>query len=508
MMHKSSKDKKGFFRSPGAQSIIELAIFGAIVLFIIGGIVQQGFSAAYTQNQKIAALRKALLLSYSSSVYGSPDFVRNTATYMVIEDRLTPDTSSASGAGKYGATDRQPFMSMSSATLSNQLSYPLDWDEWGRVPINDLKVNGQDFRLAQAVFVKYRIVKRSDGKVVIRRQEECEPCACAADHAYKTYGHPAWRERLAREWGQMYFMETDGVNDVDFHSGDPLSPEDCRSDPSGADCWMYDMARKGTVSTANIPAGFNPTSDPNFVSGVPWRWNRETPEDLRDKIDADNGTYPSSDVDGDLVEETVYEVSDIQSACGAEYYDVSVLDSNNAELDATLSLDDVAREDLPGIKTDTSIESFMEDGTLFSIDGTQVKDPAHAARPNGTPWTVGSRISSLTQKNQIDVVTRVYQLNPFLVSTDNLCDRNRNPAVEVCCPNAPLPLPALSVSTGEPVGGGEPSGAPLWNCCAVPSYSHKTCLDKQTRILYIRSRVRDTRARHWVSFEKAAELAP
>jgi hypothetical protein len=46
-----------------AQAAIELAVFGAIVIFIIGTIVRSAAGNSYTQDQNFKAMRQAMLLS-------------------------------------------------------------------------------------------------------------------------------------------------------------------------------------------------------------------------------------------------------------------------------------------------------------------------------------------------------------------------------------------------------------------------------------------------------------
>ena len=53
-----------FKNSQKAQSIIELTVFGAILIFMIGVIIRQALSFSYIQNQSLKAMRKALSLSY------------------------------------------------------------------------------------------------------------------------------------------------------------------------------------------------------------------------------------------------------------------------------------------------------------------------------------------------------------------------------------------------------------------------------------------------------------
>jgi len=134
---------KGFSWTRG-QAAMELALFGAVVIFIIGGIVNIGMSAAYRENQTYKALRQAMTASYLASEAGNTS--RNTASILFIEDRLSVRSS------KYGALERAPYVIGSSATHSKQLFQPMTAGETQNLPIYDIYINGQHFPLTTAAF--------------------------------------------------------------------------------------------------------------------------------------------------------------------------------------------------------------------------------------------------------------------------------------------------------------------------------------------------------------------
>ncbi|MBF0486476.1 MAG: hypothetical protein HQL16_08185 [Candidatus Omnitrophica bacterium] len=70
-----------------------------------------------------------------------------------------------------------------------------------------------------------------------------------------------------------------------------------------------------------------------------------------------------------------------------------------------------------------------------------------------------------------------------------------------------MPWPPLSATTSKPVVEQSSAADPGHNsCCSSGAWTNKTCLDKETRVLYIRSRGQDMRGRQWTSFEKAPNL--
>lgn len=103
-----------------AQTALELAVFGAILIFILGVIVKSSISRSFQQHSMLRATRWAMTQSYTTSA-GMNNASRNSASILVIEDRLTV------GSGKYGAIDRTPFIVQGSGTHSANLFMPIDF---------------------------------------------------------------------------------------------------------------------------------------------------------------------------------------------------------------------------------------------------------------------------------------------------------------------------------------------------------------------------------------------
>jgi len=173
MMEKvNTKDKKSqktkfyfslltsHFLPKKAQTAMELAVFGAILIFVVGAIVRQALSAGYMQNQQLRAMRQAMTTSYRYSTGlaggggGSGDASHQTASVLFVEDRLTAESA------KYAAIDRTPYVASAAATYSRNLFLPVDAGEDYNLPIYDIFINGK--RVEGPVINKIYYYNRGD----------------------------------------------------------------------------------------------------------------------------------------------------------------------------------------------------------------------------------------------------------------------------------------------------------------------------------------------------------
>ena len=125
-----------------AQTALELAVFGAILIFVVGVIIRQALSSAYMQNQNLRAMRMAMSTSYQYSMAqmgAERQASRRSASILFIEDRLTAES------GRHAAVDRTPYVTGGSASYSKTLFYPLDAGETQNLPIYDVFINGKHF---------------------------------------------------------------------------------------------------------------------------------------------------------------------------------------------------------------------------------------------------------------------------------------------------------------------------------------------------------------------------
>ena len=146
--------------SKKAQAAIELVIFGAILIFVLGTIVRSATGNGYSQNQNFKAMRMAMLASWQGSEANpgqqAQNIARNSASVLFVEDRLSPDFN------KYGDLDRNPFIAQGSGTFSYNLFYPVSQGEVGaNLPIMDVWINGMHFPFTIASYVVNNTITRS-----------------------------------------------------------------------------------------------------------------------------------------------------------------------------------------------------------------------------------------------------------------------------------------------------------------------------------------------------------
>jgi hypothetical protein len=145
-----------------AQAAVEFAVFGAVLIFLLGTIVRSAVGNSYTQNQNFKAMRMAMLASWTGSEAGNT--AHNSASVLFVEDRLSPDFN------KYGDLDRNPFVANGSGVFSYELLYPLNVGEVATMlPIMDVYINGQHFPFTTAAYVS--------GRTVFRPGSGSPPCA-------------------------------------------------------------------------------------------------------------------------------------------------------------------------------------------------------------------------------------------------------------------------------------------------------------------------------------------
>lgn len=139
-----------------AQTATELAIFGAILIFVIGLIVRGALNAGYMQNENLKATRLAMKVSHQISE-ARDEASRNTASILFVEDRLTADS------GKYGVVKRTPYMVSAAATHNRNLFMPVHTLDSRNLPVTDVFINGKHFVFTAAGFKRMELAKSCAG---------------------------------------------------------------------------------------------------------------------------------------------------------------------------------------------------------------------------------------------------------------------------------------------------------------------------------------------------------
>jgi hypothetical protein len=131
----------GFIQNKKGQAILELAIFGAILLTLLGVLISYGLRYNYQQRATQQAFRRAL----GTSAYSTAANMPVSVSHMVIEDRHIPDPTHPFAVGSI-----TPFTGMGSVTRTAKMHETPDNDNELGVTIYD--VNGQTFTFKNAAF--------------------------------------------------------------------------------------------------------------------------------------------------------------------------------------------------------------------------------------------------------------------------------------------------------------------------------------------------------------------
>lgn len=462
-----------------AQAVMELAVFGSIFIFILGSILQQGYSAAMYQQGQLQALRTALFRSYQSTQTGTgpSNYKYNSASFLVFEDRLSV------GAAKQGVVDRQPLISQGSGTLTKGLYYTVDWSDLtnaynNSIPVQDLQVNGQEFKLTQSAAVWLRIRRSLDSGEVKMSYFSAGGASGDVCSDGVPFNNPAAIARFKREW-DVKCPHPGNCSPNVWATAAAGNDTFTKTDSFGTDAWRYDYNRNGDLSDdlwMNVCAANSGGDTCRRGAPVAWKWTQEDllGSKVSGAIKPDDGTYPSFDVDGDMIEETIYQISDhgaVNCSGSQRVIDIAVLDSGAGDVDPSdpLTYDDP--NEISGMKPDAAIYTKLNDGTVLEI--------RHGAYYN--PTTGEAVMTSMAKKSQDDVISRIYQLNRRVAMPRDFADRHAG-VVEVSCGD-----PDTLTAVGH--GG----------CCMTPDNVLKTCYDMGARTLFIRSRILDERGRMWLN---------
>ena len=133
------------FKGKKAQTALELAVFGSILIFVMGATIRTVTGRAQQQNALLRATRMALSISHSSTETKEMAG-RNMGSVLIVEDRL------AAASSKYGTIDRMPFMMHGSGIHSVNLFMPIDYGDDEDLPVFDMYVNGKHFAFRTAAF--------------------------------------------------------------------------------------------------------------------------------------------------------------------------------------------------------------------------------------------------------------------------------------------------------------------------------------------------------------------
>ncbi len=522
----------GPFKSPRSQSgqaVIEIALFGAILIFLIGVILRTHLSHSFSTNHQVRAMKLALQQSYLGSVGKIPNSSRNSASILFIEDRLSPDLN------KFAAIERNPFVANGSGTMTDRLNYPIDFGEVGHnLPIMDIFVNGQHFPLTVGAYVFRVIYPQNDTDA---KGDACPPDFMGPDHG------PEFIRclRQEHEWKEgsptFYQQIVNGTQDYN-----PLASKDS---------WdllrnNWDKNRLTKPITGNV---FSDDVDEGIIRNyIAWQW--KPIKGVGSSLDFgsdDNPNYPSMDFLGNLREQTAYYVSQkpvdkllaILSSPSLAFYEINpggggsyaagnsgyvlsltdeltnaptgfnftnpkscdtgngmgvlcltrapsagnitgvvVLDNQAGDID--LAYDDkTSPGPKPGLMQQMAIYSWVvppdgkKQGTFMQIKEGKLYNPeTHQV------------VRSISSKDHVDLISRMFQLSN---NTQRFCKTS------IMYGSTPVPyLADQSPDANHPVPN------PVEACGECNSKNiNKTCFDPASRILFIRTLIGDATTRKW-----------
>jgi len=557
------KNKKSQVSAQAGQAAIELAVFGAILIFILGTIVRTAIGNGYAQNDNMKAMRMAMLASWTdskvSNVLGRGIIAHSNASFIYVEDRLSPDFN------KYGDLDRNPFVAQGSGTFSPYLLYPLDPEEVQQnVPIMDVYINGQHFPFTTASYLSKRIIRPAcpagtpqalggglspgqcaENQCLRSAREWAGGTVTAGDFSSVMTGIPldANTETTSNAYGVAIFNAlvaqgfvggATGVGPIttgyvvtsayssipsNFTIADPMNSnqpltltpteisniQNVLQKDSFAYKLFYTMAANGS---SDFSAGASDTlPDPPFDLQRNNDPTNFVPAGMRPYIAWQWKIVPATSTDSIKLDASnnQYPTYDIDgrlkevTVYGFQY---------NSDGTPTVTYEDPAGGDIdsswdlnscgpkPGLQNDSQIYTFTKNGTYLQIKEGKLYN-----------IETDQYVRSANQRDTIDLIQRSVQLSN---NTGRFCDSSGRPTaiVEPCADES------TCEATGQYNDGKCSSGngtcvfnaveicvaesSPTDNCFTSANIA-QTCYDTSDNMLFIRSRLEDRRGRFWMT---------
>jgi hypothetical protein len=484
------------------QTAIELAVFGSILIFVIGVIIKQSMSFGYTQNQNYKALRWAMTTSFLHTMglvepMGDDDAgtsSRNQATVLIVEDRLQV------GADKHRSLDRVPYVHSANATYSRNLFLGIESGEDYNLPVLDVFVNGKHFVFRLAGFKTVNTTPSAGDPHVIK---------CGSISTCTSQSTNAEGETICDTWDtvdmpcQLFFTKIPNNPAMEEWcvSGCSGLPEDYRFDldrsGSAFSSASYDPANEsGYFGTAGMPDPDVPGPNPWDLSrGVfSWQWvgvpafnedaDNETnfsqvgAMDWADTtgVSMDESEHLMVDVDNDQKEERIVKVNNNSEGVITS---VEVVDFQEGDYDVTEDSRETGHR--LGFTHDLQLYTFAksgegDQGTYLLIEHGNLYNPAN-----------GQYVRSTQKKDQVDIVQRIFYLAN---DTGRFCDASGTP---VSAPNG-----GWTSDIPNPVEACEDCF--MQNNVALTCFDSTSTPDKADRpVIYIRSWIADLHGRKWIT---------
>jgi len=148
------------------QSLVELASFGAILLFCVGMLIQYGMSANYEQNLQMQAFRKAMQAAYERS-----------GPSATVSLSMTKDKSIPNPQDPWGFAEFRPVSASSSATWNNSghavyINDYADEEDPNDLPQSRIEINGTSDTFKTAAYGKVTVNTSSSITMVLENTPE------------------------------------------------------------------------------------------------------------------------------------------------------------------------------------------------------------------------------------------------------------------------------------------------------------------------------------------------
>ena len=425
---------KKIVKSNTAQTAIEISVFGAILIFLIGSIVHQAVGYSFAQNQRLKVFRMALSLSL---LHGRSDMtLHNNASVLIIEDRLSLDSA------KYGAVERVPNIAQGSGTHTSNFFMPTDPGTFNNMGVMDIFVNGQHFPLTVQGMKRIQLVKAganvkdgaeaidiSGSNLQLIDKNNSNSNYAPGEHVVKMAekGVNMWLERCAYSGGDtnstipcaVFFTVVPNnpvikkwcSSDCDLRSTANQFPADAR----------FDLDRSGLDRTGVESTEFELFPDPDVAENLrpvfSWQW------DIIVGMNGRTGVRNSSffqgegivvsdtesvnaavDIDGDMLEETIIHVQADGAGVitGMTYID-------GGEGDISFTGDSEPGKPTPGLQDDMQMWSFVKE----RVEGVSEKgEGTYLLIEEGKLYSTDKQYHrSIQKKDKIDIIQRILQLS-------------------------------------------------------------------------------------------------
>jgi len=459
------------------QSAAELAIFGSIVIFVIGLILRTAFSVSSTMNTSLRAFRRALQESYitaNGEYAGEFSGARNSSSVLVVEDRLSIDPSK-----RGGSRDRFPLMAQGSGTMTHSLFMDINPRDAYDQPVFDMFINGQRFPLSTSRYVTVNLASdRAAGRI-----PDCLDPGGYGQDVGRCFDTAA---------GQFIFFRKAYNGEAGVWCTDAA---DCSDYPPDR---RFDLDFDGTTDI---------TAAETIMPGLPdllrekfgWQWVRieGTSDNLYEDL--------KLDIDGDMQQEQIvecsYDAGGVLTSCG-------VKDFQEGDMDLTVDDGVKARyEDwraeyiagggtdpgplqTPGLGQDMTMYSFTQDGTLLRNE----EGALYASN--------GQFVRNETKQDHIDIIERVLYISN---DTGRFCTLSGAANGTPCGNNSscvPTDWTAVNWARANGVWNMVNPVEACGNCFSLVGGVDRnklTCMEASAPVIFVRSRLRDQRKSKWIT---------